>query len=253
LGSDTATNLQNGGVGVYTVRGENMIKLAAGGGTGAFAGSELYTGYMGVSGDYATLAAGTGEAAAAGKDAKGKYSGAKLVYNYNQFLFMLDQQSSKSPYVASGSQFDRSATKVGVAFKYNPTSAVTAQMWNKKRTDITSAGAAYYSTTGDAKDSGYSFVAKHDLSGGLMAHAQYSKAKNLSGTTIGEQTNTGATAYTLGLTNAVSKRTHFYAAYHKINNQSAAAYNMTGGNYASGTSAAGADVKVIALGMIHNF
>jgi len=28
---------------------------------------------------------------------------------------------------------------------------------------------------------------------------------------------------------------------------------MTGGNYASGTSAAGADVKVIALCIIHNF
>jgi hypothetical protein len=41
--------------------------------------------------------------------------------------------------------------------------------------------------------------------------------------------------------------------YHNITNASAAAYNMVGGNYASGTSAAGADVKVLALGMIHNF
>lgn len=252
LGSDSFTNLINGGVGVYTVRGENMIKLTAGGDTGAFAGSEIYQGYMGVSGDYAALPAGaTGEAVGANKDASGKYSGAKLNYAMGQFVFMLDQQSSKSPFAASGSSFDRSATKVGVAYKYNATSLVSLQTWNKKRTDGT--GAAYSSTTGDAKDSGYGIVVKHDLGGNWMAHAQYGKANNIKGTSAGEIADSGATGYTLGLTKAFSKRTHVYTAYHNITNASAAAYNMVGGNYASGTSAAGADVKVLALGMIHNF
>jgi predicted porin len=256
LGSDTATNLQNGGTAVYTVRGENMIKLTAGAGLGAFAGSEIYTGYMGVSGGNATaLVIQNGEAVAANSDPKAKYSGGKLVYTMGQYLFMLDQQSSKSsPTTATATNsFDRTATKVGAAFKYNPTSSVSVQMWNKERTDITSANAALTTAAGSGKDSGYSLVVKHDLSGGLMAHAQYSKANNITGTSAGEIADSGATAYTLGVTKAVSKRTHFYGSYHMITNQANAAYNMTGGNYASATSAAGADVKMMAVGMIHNF
>ncbi len=85
-----------------------------------------------------------------------------------------------------------------------------------------------------------------------MAHAQYSKANNLKykGT---EQNNTGATGITLGATKALSKRTHVYGAYHKITNQSAALYGFGGGNYQSGSAAAGGDSKIMALGMIHNF
>ncbi len=252
LGSDSFTNLQNGGVGVYTVRGENMIKLVAGGDTGAFAGSEVYTGFMGVSGEYATAPGATGEAVGANKDADGKYSGLKLNYTMGQLVFMLDQQTSKSPYVASGSSFDRSAVKVGAAYKYNATSLVSLQTWSKKRTDNT--GAGFSGTTGSAKDSGYGIVVKHDLGGNWLAHAQWGKANNLTGTSAGEIADSGATAYSLGLTKAFSKRTHVYTAYHQINNSSAAAYNMSGGNYTSAAAVgAGADVKMFALGMIHNF
>ncbi len=86
-----------------------------------------------------------------------------------------------------------------------------------------------------------------------MVHAQSAKANNIKGTTVGEQVNTGANSMTLGATKAMSKRTHVYGSYHKITNQSAATYGMGGGNYASGTAAAGADTRMIALGMIHNF
>ena len=231
---------------------ENMIKLVAGGNTGAFAGSEVYTGFMGVSGEYATAPGATGEAVGANKDADGKYSGLKLNYTMGQLVFMLDQQTSKSPYVASGSSFDRSAVKVGAAYKYNATSLVSLQTWSKKRTDNT--GAGFSGTTGSAKDSGYGIVVKHDLGGNWLAHAQWGKANNLTGTSVGEIADSGATAYSLGFTKAFSKRTHVYTAYHQINNSSAAAYNMSGGNYSSAAAVgAGADVKVLALGMIHNF
>ncbi len=264
LGSDSMTNLINGGAGVYGVRLENMIKFAVT--QGAFAGSEYYTGFMGTT---------TGEAAAANTDANGKYSGFKLQYTAGQFVALIDQQSSKnSPaataraaVAASGfagavgsNSFDRSAVKYGLGFKYNPTSIVSIQMWDKKRTDVTTAGAAFVQTTavnttntGSAKDSGYGIQVHHDLGGGWMAHAQWAKANNIKGTSTGEIANTGATGVTLGATKAFSKRTHVYGAYHKITNQSDAIYGMGGGNYQSGTANAGADTKMIALGMIHNF
>ena len=255
LGSDSATNIINGGVGVYTVRGENMIKLAAGGGAGAFAGSEIYMGYMGASGASTTQINGAaGEAVAANTDASGKYSGLKVQYATGPWVLMLDQQSSKNAKASATSNvFNRDATKAGLGFKYNPTSIVTFQTWNKERKDQTAPTAAFASTAGAAKDSGYAVVVKHDLGGGWIAHGQYAKANSIKGTTVGEQANTGATGITLGATKAMSKRTHVYGAYHKITNQTAAAYGMTGGNYASGTAAAGADTKMIALGMIHNF
>ena len=276
LGSDTATNLQNGGAGVYGVRLENMIKVAVT--SGQFAGSELYTGFMGISGSAAGVATNVtnpnGEAATAGKDANATYSGGKLLYTAGQLVAMWDFQTSKnSTAIATTSaggvgvnSFDRTANKVGLGFKYNPTSLVSAQYWTKSRTDKTTPGAAFVSmfsagaaatavtSTGDAKDSGFSFVVKHDLGGGLMAHGQYSKANNIkAGSADVEQVNTGATAYTLGVTKALSKRTHLLGSYHMIKNQENAAYNMTGGTYHSGTSRTGADVKILAIGMIHNF
>jgi hypothetical protein len=254
LGSDSLTNMFNGGVGVYSVRAENQIKVVANGATGAFAGSEIYMGYMGVSGAQSSVpAGGTGEAVGANADAKGKYSGLKLNYAMGPMVFMLDQQSSENNYVTSGSQFKRDATKIGAGYKYNPTSIVSIQTWNKKRTDQTNAAAAYSSTAGNAKDSGYGINLNHDLSGGWMVHGQYSKADNIKGTTTGAIANTGATAYTLGATKSLSKRTHLLAAYHMIKNQENAAYGMSGGSYQSGTPAAGADTKMMAVGMIHNF
>ena len=275
LGSDTATNLQNGGVAVYTVRGENMIKIAAGSGLGAFAGSEFYTGAMGVAGNGGVTNA-NGEAATADKSTNAKYFGGKLLYTAGQFVAMWDHQNSTAATSVSiaaataltgavgANSFDRTANKVGLGFKYAPDSLVSLQYWAKSRTDVTAPGTAYVTmfsagaaaanvtSKGDAKDTGYSLVVKHNLGGGLTAHGQYSKANNIKASGV-EQADTGANAYTLGLTKAFSKRTHVYGAYHKITNQANAAYNMTGGNYASGTSRTGADVKQFALGMIHNF
>lgn len=268
LGSDSATNIINGGTGVYTVRGENMIKLFGGAGLGAFAGSEAYMGYMGASGASTTQANGAvGEAVGANTEANGKYSGFKVQYTAGQFVGMIDQQTSKSQLIKGAAVFDRSAVKYGLGYKYTPTSLVSFQFWDKKRTDQAGAGvgttnvfgfnttswAALTAQNGSAKDSGYAAVIKHDLGGNWMLHGQYAKANNVKDNTGAEMASTGATAYTLGATNSLSKRTHIYGAIHKITNDANAAYNMTGGNYASGTANLGSGVKMLALGLIHNF
>jgi len=267
LGSDTFTNLQNGGVGVLGVRLENMVKLVAGAGMGAFAGSEFYTGVMGNAQGEAAAVTGTAPAASP----KGKYYGFKLQYTQGNIVGMIDHQNSTSSAVGAATanaalgtnSFDRSAYKYGLGYKYNPTSIVAVQYWTKKRTDVTNAAAAFVSpfmlnataqtTTGDAKDSGYGVYVKHDLGGGMLFHGQWGKANNLKNN-AGDVADSGATAYTLGLTKALSKRTHLYTAYHVITNQANAAYGMTGGNYTSAANQyQGADNKIMAVGMIHNF
>ncbi len=282
LGSDSFTNLQNGGVGVYGVRLENMVMVNFNGDAGAFAGSQVYAGRMGgLSGEGAvaqTSYSGT-SSSQSNPAAIGQYAGFKLAYNKDQIVGMIDYQTShNSPgtglnigatTVATGnaSSFDRTSVKYGLGYKYAgaaSTSIVSAQMWNKKRTDLTNAtnglvlagGVTGVGTTltGSGKDSGYGFVVEHDLGSNNMLIAQYGKANNVKDVTGNELTSTGATAYTIGYRQALSKRTHWYTAYHTIKNDANINYNMSGGNYSSAANVGnGAQIKMIALGMQHDF
>ena len=271
LGSDSFTNLQNGGVGVYGVRVENTALINFGGDAGAFAGSQVYAGRMGG-------ASGEGAAATATSVSNGQFAGGKLVYTAGAIIGMVDYQTSHNSAAAAAAagftgganSFDRTATKLGLGYKYagaaSP-SIVSAQMWNKKRTDLTLASAALVlpgtssgtpltntTNTGSGKDSGYGFVVEHDLGANSMLIAQWGKANNLKDATDAELADTGATAYTIGFRQALSKRTHVYTAYHVIKNKANINYNMTGGNYSSANLVAnGSEIKMVAVGMQHDF
>ena len=205
--------------------------------------------------------------------------GFKLAYTSGAVVGLIDYQSShNSPgtgtvigatTVATGNanSFDRTAIKYGLGYKYagaaNP-SIVSAQMWNKKRTDLTAPTAALVLAggttglgtllTGSGKDSGYGFSLEHDLGSNSMLVAQWGKANSLKDKDGTEMADTGATAYTLGYRKALSKRTHVYTAYHTIKNDKNVNYNMSGGNYSSAANVAnGAQIKMMALGMQHDF
>jgi len=248
VGSDTLTNMFNGQTGVYGVRLENMIMLHGNAGMGAFAGSQVYWGVMGNSGNQSAAAGAafptpntTGEAAGAGVDPRGKYQGFKLNYAAGQLLGMVDAQYSDN------GTLDRNAYKYGVGYRFmgakNP-SLISAQAWNKDSTAI--------ATNVKSKDSGYGLVVQFDVGGGTMLHTMYSKNNDMK---VGSATtaNSGASAYTIGATRALSKRTHLYASYHVIKNEAASTVGMGGGNYQSATPVAGQDTKAWGLGMVHNF
>jgi predicted porin len=282
LGSDTLTNLltTSGAGGVYTTRGENMIKVVAGKNLGAFAGSEVYTAFMGVSGGSGTANTTGGEAAAVASNnsssnaANSRYNGAKLLYTQGQLVGMFDYQASSNSLRSTTStagalganSFSRSAWKLGAGYKYANESLASVQYWSRKRTDMTGSGATTANpfvvapntvagqVGGNASDTGYGLVVKHDLGNTWKIHGQWGKINNFKDGSGTEVANTGATIYTLGATKHFSKRTHVYASYHIQKNQSAAAFNNGGGNYTSaGTLYQGQDTKIMALGMIHNF
>jgi len=279
IGTDIASNLFNGAMGLsVSSRGANMIMLQANKAAGAFAGSQIYTGYD-----------STGyEAAAASAAPTGAYNGFKLNYDDGgKFIAMVDYQTSvtassassispsgSSTFTTSGAvnSFDRSATRYSVGYKYAPDSIVSLQYWNKSRTDRTtgtaalaipgwvSARAANTDTLnqGSGTDSGYIINLNHAVSPTVMAIVQYGRANNVTGAaTAGNSTaeiaDSGATAYSLGGIYRLSKRTHVYGAMHQIQNGVAAAYGMSGGNYQSGTNAYGSTVNMTALGLQHNF
>ena len=277
-GHSISANLYGGGAGLYGTRLENMIKLVAGSEAGAFAGSELYTGFMqspatanqlstSATADY-SFATQTGESAAAGVSGGG-YNGFKLTYNSGPLNLMVDYQSyTKSAAVAGVSSagvstviknsFSGNATKYQLGYALGGESIVSVQYWTKSRTDETAPTAAFSNsaagTAGNATDSGWVVNYNHDFKNSFVGYAQYGKANNITGGSTGtEQAGTDATAYTVGALKRFSKRTHLFASYHNIANGANINYSTTGGTYNSGSAPNGSTVTVTALGMIHNF
>jgi len=282
-GHSISANLYTGGVGLYGTRLENMIKLVAGSEAGAFAGSELYMGFMQSpvaanwlpgstsAGSYPTQ---TGESAGAGV-AQGGYNGFKLTYNSGALNLMVDYQSySKTAAVTNATfataanaiaattttanSFSGNATKYQVGYNLGGESIVSAQYWTKSRTDETLATAGFSNsaagTAGNGTDSGWVVNYNHDFKNSFVGYAQYAKANNITGGSTGaEITGTDAIGYTVGALKRFSKRTHVFASYHSIANGANINYNMTGGSYNSGTAPNGSTVSMTALGMIHNF
>lgn len=263
LGTDTLTNLINGsargnaGVGVYTVRGENMVKLLAGSQFGAFANSEVYWGYMGLSGS-AGAGPASGEAALPNTDRNSKYNGFKLNYSQAQWFGMVDYQNSTQGTGATfagtagavaAAPMNRSAYKLGAGFHYAEGSKVALQYWKKEASAYDGTGQTY-------KDGGYGVTLNHALNGTYTLVAQYGRAKDVTNGSV-TMSDTGARGYTLGGLMRLSKRTHLYSALHKINNGTNAGYDLAGGNYTSAAASTNAfngnSVRSLSLGMVHNF
>jgi hypothetical protein len=251
----------NGGVGVQGTRLENMILLHGNSDLGAFAGSQIYTGYTSV--NEATGAVGTTNV-----QPKGTYNGFKALYTAGKFVAQMDYQTatdantlSNAPNAPGGNtnrtDFDRTSAKYGLGYKYAPGSIVSVQYWNKERTDKTNPLAAFSSSSssgaGKGKDAGYVINVNHTINPTMMLVANYAKMDNITDTVSGEIADSGATAYTLGGLYRLSKRTHVYAAVHNVRNDKAASYGMSGGSYQSFSPAAGSTLSVTSLGLQHNF
>jgi predicted porin len=252
IGTDISSNMFNGGVGVQGVRLENMIMLHGNSDLGAFAGSQIYTGYT-------TPNEATGAVGTTNVQPKGTYSGFKALYTAGKFVAQMDYQTATDANVSTNlnTNFDRVAAKYGLGYKYATGSIASVQYWNKERTDKTNPLAAFSASSssgaGKGKDAGYVIAVNHTISPTVMLLANYAKMDNITDTVSGEIADSGATAYTLGGLYRLSKRTHVYAAVHNVRNDKHINYGMSGGSYQSFTPANGSTLSVTSLGLQHNF
>jgi len=251
---DAVTDLLTGGIGQYTVRGENQIQVVAGPGTGAWAGSNVYMGFMGNSGNLGSTGAGQdmGESVGANLSPKGKYQGLKVAYSQGALVGSFDLQSSDTGIgaAATTSQTERNAWKIGAGYRYSGAKSpniVSLQYVVRDRTVTPAAGAA---TKGE--ENVLMLVGQYALTGGWIVNATYGKASDRKDNNV-TVANTGATSWGLGVVKTLSNRTHAMFQYRTIDNKAAAAYGLNGGNYASGAAAAGADSKAWGVGLVHNF
>jgi len=234
-------------------RESNVILLHAGSALGAFAGSQAYY----------SVNAQEGATSGIASPNKGSIMGFKLNYSQGPIVAMLDYAAGKNSANNStaAADFDSNSTKAGVGYKYAAGSLVSFTWWKHERSYNLAASNAAAPTiinmaagvTGGREQSGWAINLQHALNSQIGLYAQYGTfgdAKNSAGTTVAD---TGAKGLMLGARYNLSKRTAVYGAYAKLTNERANALNFSGGAYASGNSAVGADPKVMGVGIMHNF
>lgn len=260
---DAITDLLTQGIGQYTVRGENMIMVVAGPGTGAWAGSNAYMGFMGASGNVApgvltapttSLGAGqdNGESVGANTSATGKYQGLKISYSQGALVGSFDMQTSDTGPVSAvtTSRNDRSAFKLGAGFRYSGAKSqniISIQYVERERSVTNAAGVV---TKG--KEDVVALLGQYDLGSGWLLNATYGVASERKDNNVAVA-GSGAKSMGLGVVKVLSPRTHALFHYRTVDNGKAGTYGLAGGNYQSGTPAAGADSTGWGFGLVHLF
>lgn len=137
---------------------------------------------------------------------------------------------------------DEKAWKIGGSYKVDQF-GVTAVY--EKTTD------SLGNTTGGMGHKAYYLGGTFNATANDVIKASYAKARDKRD---GNLANSGAHQWTLAVDHSLSKRTTVYALYTKLDNDSAANYNLSsGGGAAASNLGAGADPSAFSVGMKHTF
>ncbi len=198
------------------------------------------------------------EAAVAGADTNASIWGVTLRYNgpiHAQWDYAVNQ-------AATGGTTRRKITgnKIGIGWSYAP-GALISVTWVQDKNDDNSAISGFSAAGDDIKQSHWGLNWEHTF-GNVQLLAMYSKLQKASGCTESGTTtcaNTDATGYMVGARYLFSKRTAIYASWNEVRNGSnqvadyaAAGYSSATGGTLAATSA-GADPRILAIGVMHNF
>jgi len=149
--------------------------------------------------------------------------------------------------------------KIGLGWPYAPGAQISIIYYQQKNNNV--AAVAGYAAAGDnMKQTGWVINWEH-MFGNLQALAMYGKLNRTTGSSVvtaGVSGNDGTDvkSYLIGAKYHLSKRTGVYATYNATINGSNNFADYTGGSYtaaALGAANAGADPKIFAVGILHNF
>ncbi len=172
------------------------------------------------------------------------------------------KNKKQTPLATNG---DLTGVKLGVGYPYAPGAQIALVYVSQKQENlgVTLGGAAIGDTI---KAKGWGINWEH-IFGNIQALAQYARTNDLSGCT-GDCSATKANMYMVGAKYLFTKRTGVYATFNQIKNDTKGFTDFSnGGGYTPATNAnlgtagaaglpaasAGADPRVIALGIMHNF
>lgn len=186
------------------------------------------------------------EAAAAGDNTDGKITG--LVANYSGIVNVkADWAKNKAQTLTTGvAVSDVTGTKVGVGYPYMPGAQVSLIVIQLQQTNV---GAAL----DKVKQRAYVLSWEH-VFGNIQPLAQYAKSNKETGCSGTACDDTESTSIMVGARYLLSKRTAAYVTYNKTTNKANSALDYTSAGYnALATIPAGADPRVWAVGILHNF
>ena len=241
-------------------RTSNVALIHAGSGFGSFAGSQAY--YV--------IDPQEGATTAVASPNKGSAMGFKLNYSQGPLVAMLDYAkvtnagntgAATGNNVAGAQNFNATGTKIGGGYKYAAGSLISMTYWDLKRNYTLAANNVAApniinvvgNATGSRAQTGWGINLQHAVNSQIDLYAQYGVMGDATNSAAVAVADTGVKGMYLGGRYKLSNRSSIHASYAKLTNDAANALNFSGGNYASGNSPVGADPKVIAIGIMHNF
>jgi predicted porin len=206
------------------------------------------------------------ESAAAGANADASLWGITGRYTSGAIRAQFDWAVNKGASPSVGDRSKITGTKLGVGWAYAPGSQISAIIGRLQNDNISAAGelntlvlarGGAAVTGADIKQNFWLLNWEHMI-GPWQLLAQYYQTGDVKGLP-GDAPDTRTKAYTLAAKYFLSKRTGVYASYTAVKNEDNAWGDTSGGGYSSGTggslpvTSAGADPKMWAVGVMHNF
>lgn len=187
----------------------------------------------------------------------GSLWGLTLLYrSASPFVAQLDLARRENTSPATGPQNEITGTKLGLAWKYKSDGQVGVT-FIRLENDNNPAVAGFNNATGELKQNGWQLNWTH-MFGNVQGMAQYGTTGNISGNAcvVNGCSNTGTKGFLLSAKYHLSKRTGVYVTYTELKNESNQIADYSGGNMGvapPGALPAGADPKIFAIGVLHNF
>jgi predicted porin len=154
---------------------------------------------------------------------------------------------------------DRVAWKVGAGWFYAPGSGISAIVGNIKNKNIQTAvtfGGTTFAAVGSSPNVDIGILGWEHMLGQWQLIAQYAKWSKLKDLTV-DPGSTDAQGFTIAAKYFLSKRTGVYASFNQVKNKENAWYDISNGGSSSINSTSvgnrGADPRIIAVGVMHNF
>ena len=198
------------------------------------------------------------ENAAANIAADGKLWGLTLLYRgASPLTAQLDWARKQTPAATSAGdpRNNITGTKLGLGWAYVPDanlSIVILRFQNENNAAV----AGFNGATDNLKQNGWQLNWTH-MFGNVQGMAQYGRMGDVSGCAAGNDCGaSGTKGFLLSAKYHLSKRTGVYVSYTEIKNERNQTADYSGGNMGvapAGALPAGADPKIFAVGMLHNF
>jgi predicted porin len=194
------------------------------------------------------------EAQPVNTNADGKLWGLTIQGQFGQFMGGYDWVKDRGNKPAVGNQGSNTGNKLRLGWAYQPGAQVSLlHVTTKLENGGAAGGGGVDGTSTGVKQVAWGLNWEH-VFGNIQGLAQYLKVRDATGCTLSATcANTNATHWMAGARYLFSKRTAAYLTFSKIRNASAYNLDHLGGTYTSGTAGVGADPRIWALGVMHNF